>query len=349
MKIPEGFDLETYGSQLAAARVARGLSREELSAQLFLPSGLLRLLEEGDSRNLPEAVYVVSMYRKVAGSLGLDPAPMIDKLKACGEEQDRKQAEEPQTTPSRRGQPAPPIKPGSSRSNTSGRTDDERRTGADQTIMLIGVLIGLVAAGFFFVRWLDGRPTRPPRNADALTPPALVEQPVTPQVAVDEVVIEPPSPAPRSPEALASEVPLPDGKVRFVINGESWFSVRDGEGQLLYEGLPEPLSRLDFDAASGLAVKAGRPDLVFWLTAGEELQILGNINAVDWITVADASPPGAPPVQPEPVEAQPAEPDPVAPPPPAQPLAADGEVTATDPEPAQEQAPAPDGQAAPDS
>ena len=313
MKIPEGFDLKTYGSQLAAARVARGLSREELSARLFLPSGLLRLLEEGESGNLPETVYVLSMYRKAAASLGVDPAPMIDKLKACGAEQDRKQAEETQTTPIRRGQPTPPIKSKSARSNTSGRTDDERRAGTDQTIMLLGVLIGLVAAGFFFIRWLDGRQTRPPRNADAFTPPALVEQPVTPQVAVDEVVVEPPSPAPLSPEALASEVPLPDGTVRFVINGESWFSVRDGQGRLLYEGLPDQLSRLDFDGASGLAVKAGRPDLVFWLTAGEELQILGDINTVEWITVADASPLAAPPLQPEPVDAQLAEPEPVVP------------------------------------
>ena len=316
MNIPEGFDLKTYGSQLAAARVAQGLSREALSGELFLPSGLLRALEEGDFGNLPEEVYVVSMYRKVATFLGVDPAPMLDKLKACSEEQNQRQAEQTQKTPVRPGPPTPAITSKAVRSNTSRRTTDDRRTGTDQAIVLLGVLVGLAAVAFFVIRWLEGRRPQPPGNEGSYESSLLLEQPVTPQIVVDEAAIEPPPPAELLPDAPASEAPLADGTVRFIINGESWFSVRNAQGELLYEDIPEPFSRLDFEAASGLAVKAGRPDLVLWLKAGGELQPLGDISAVDWITIATAQPLAAPPAAAQPAEA-------VAP---AQPVAADAEV-----------------------
>ena len=295
MKVPDGFDLKTYGSQLSAERVARGLSREELSANLFLPTGMLRALEEGDHNNLPEMVYAVSMYRKVATSLGVDPAPMAEKLKACCEADSKKQAEETRKISTQAHQThtlTPVTTTRLAATKTSRRAGEEKKAGTDQVIVFLGVLIGLIVAAFFFARWLEARRTDPPRDTDAgspVAPPLTVDKPI-PAVLTGDAVGEP-APAPAlSPDDPARDGDVPVGSVRLVIRGQSWLTVRDAGGQLLYEGMAESPSRLDFDAAAGLSVKAGRPDLVFWLMPGEELQVLGGIDDIEWITLAKAQP-----------------------------------------------------------
>ena len=73
MRFPEGLELKSYGQQLLDGRQAKGWSQKQLSKKLFLPVHFIRALEAGEHGMLPEIPYVMSIYRKVAVAVGVDP------------------------------------------------------------------------------------------------------------------------------------------------------------------------------------------------------------------------------------------------------------------------------------
>jgi len=74
-------DAARLGEELRDARLALGLSIEDVAAQLRIRRVFLVALEEGRVKDLPSPAYAVGFVRNYAGALGLDPADMVRRLR----------------------------------------------------------------------------------------------------------------------------------------------------------------------------------------------------------------------------------------------------------------------------
>ena len=73
---------DSVGALLRAARLARNLSIEEVSAALRIRHVQLRAIEENNLEELPGITYAVGFVRGYANYLGLNGAEIVDKFKA---------------------------------------------------------------------------------------------------------------------------------------------------------------------------------------------------------------------------------------------------------------------------
>jgi cytoskeletal protein RodZ len=64
--------LKEIGAQLRQQRQEKSISTAEVSAKTYIPSRLLTALEEGQSENLPEPVFIQGFIRRYADVLALD-------------------------------------------------------------------------------------------------------------------------------------------------------------------------------------------------------------------------------------------------------------------------------------
>ena len=72
--------LQKVGEFLREARKARSLSIEDLSSSLRIGKEQLIALEEGDSKSLPEKVFIRAMVRRIAEKLNLDTGFILEEL-----------------------------------------------------------------------------------------------------------------------------------------------------------------------------------------------------------------------------------------------------------------------------
>jgi cytoskeletal protein RodZ len=64
--------LKEIGAYLRQLRQEQSISREEVAARTFIPSRLLNALEEGQSEQLPEPVFIQGFIRRYADAINLD-------------------------------------------------------------------------------------------------------------------------------------------------------------------------------------------------------------------------------------------------------------------------------------
>lgn len=74
-------DAARLGEELREARLALGLSIEDVAAELRIRRVYLIALEEGRLKDLPSPAYAVGFVRNYSGSLGLDPGEMVRRLR----------------------------------------------------------------------------------------------------------------------------------------------------------------------------------------------------------------------------------------------------------------------------
>jgi cytoskeleton protein RodZ len=74
-------DAARLGEELRDARLALGLSIEDVAAELRIRRVYLIALEEGRLKDLPSPAYAVGFVRNYAGALGLDPSEMVRRLR----------------------------------------------------------------------------------------------------------------------------------------------------------------------------------------------------------------------------------------------------------------------------
>lgn len=75
-------ELEALGRSLRQAREAQGVSLQVLATRLNIGGEQLEALENGDRKRLKEAVFVIAMARRIAGSLGVNVDHQIQALRA---------------------------------------------------------------------------------------------------------------------------------------------------------------------------------------------------------------------------------------------------------------------------
>ncbi|MFW6052736.1 MAG: RodZ domain-containing protein [Desulfosalsimonas sp.] len=71
----------SFGRYLKTIRENRGVSLEELSAEICVPSSQLEVIEAEDLAGMPADVYTKGILRAYAGAVGVDPEDIIERYK----------------------------------------------------------------------------------------------------------------------------------------------------------------------------------------------------------------------------------------------------------------------------
>lgn len=254
------------GAMLAAARVAQGLSVEDISQRLKLSVAQIKSIEADDHSKLPTPVYVRGFIRSYARLLKLDsaqllppkvPAPPVVAVPTVREARDTRDT---RATPDTRGAsvivetpPVPHIHNVSSISNTAGSRSDipaevllmrdaPREAIEPSPYRRVPALLGVIAVVILGLAYYEFVFNAPPVPVDTPVPVAGGNTNInTLPVAVAPVIEQPKATA--SAEVPAEALTLKKSAdpasgaangLHFVFNGESWAEVRDGDGKIVF-------------------------------------------------------------------------------------------------------------------
>jgi len=225
--------LAAAGLALRQAREAQGLSLHDLAGNLRMGEEQLAALEAGDRANLPEAVFVKAMVRRVAGKLGVEANALILGLGDLDQER-----------------PKPP--------KTSGRPIAPPRWPRWLGLATLSGLIAIAAviAGLFSLNRITPEPSTAaqPSEATAVEPPT----PPQPPAAVSTVTVT-------SQEPSWLVIRNAKGAILFEGMLKTSTTLRGERGLEIYAGRPDlvKVSTGEGDNAS-TARTLGRIDDVRW-------------------------------------------------------------------------------------
>jgi len=238
--------LQEIGELLRQARVSQGLTCDQMAQSLKMGSEQLQALETGDLERLPEPVFIKAMTRRVASKLGLDGDSLISKLQEV--------LAAPKTTSNLS---AATDRAGAKNVATTVSESSKRPATPWQRLALAALAIGTVTGGVVVV-------ASQRRSVELASVKAV--KVVKPPAA--------PPPQPVSPKEKAS------GQISISSQEPSWVSIRNGEGEVVYEGTLSERKTLPAD--SQLEILPGRPDLVLISDGDHPPKPLGPIDQVRW-------------------------------------------------------------------
>lgn len=296
--------LRALGAELRQAREARGFSLEALAERLRLGQEQLQALEEGDTRRLPELVFVIAQLRRVAGALQLDLGDQLAQLR-CRPPAVSGAPSKP-SGPARRvalQRPvaAPASRPAAHPAGAQGRGTPRWRLAAGLAIPVVALTaaleFGLVRRGERHAPVASSAVSNLP-SGRGLTPsaPEATPSPSAPSAAAA------PAQATTSTTGSATATPTstetttatssPAAANQMSLNLQaaeaSWLEVRSGSGVLLFRGFFNGARR--FPLQAGLRLLAGRPDLIEVSGASHPARKLGPISAVVWYSFPAPTP-----------------------------------------------------------
>ena len=252
--------LVNAGAALRQKREEQGFSLHDLASQLNMGDEQLSALEAGERSNLPEAVFIRASVRRIANKLGLDPEPLIAKLR------DLDQGES-SVAPKRQVDQAPRLN--NKESRPAANANKEQRGHWHWLRLASGLAAASagIAAGW---TWSQTANLVPAKQQQELS------QPVAKPVATQTPTLGRTSP--KTVTILTSE--------------PSWIAIRNQNGELLFEGMVDQEKTLTTDQA--LEIYAGRPDLVRVNFGSGQLGPLGPIDQVRWYPITPEPSPTAP-------------------------------------------------------
>ena len=244
--------LQEIGELLRQARVEQGLSCDQLAQSLKMGSEQLQALENGDLERLPEPVFIKAMTRRVASKLSLDSDSLITRL------QDVLPA--PKTANNLSGSLTGGGSANGGFANAGAATRSKSSNSVVvpwQRLALAALAVGAVTGGAMVVA--SQRRSIEPASIKAAT------------------VVKPPTAT--TPQPISAQEKSA-GSISISSKQPSWLSIRNGEGEIVYEGTLSDSKSLP--AESDLEIYAGRPDLVL-ISAGDQApRPLGPIDQVRW-------------------------------------------------------------------
>ncbi|GIX15932.1 MAG: hypothetical protein KatS3mg119_0118 [Rhodothalassiaceae bacterium] len=226
-----------FGAVLRAARAARGLDLKAVAARLKIRRVYLEALEEEDLKALPARPFAIGFMRAYAHLLGLEPEPLVARLKegllardgdACAREA-----------------PLPPAAEAA-----SGEAAGSRSRAALLLAPLLFVALALLL-GFYLPR-LDADGQDAARNAARHdeAPAGASAQGVRKASSLAPVEVRParragaparrgdrPRAADRAPRMSAEAAPAATPAVAFRVAAGAWVLVKDGMGRPLWSGV----------------------------------------------------------------------------------------------------------------
>jgi cytoskeletal protein RodZ len=248
--------LRALGQRLRQGREEKGLALPELAGRLNMGVEQLRALESGDGERLPEPVFVVAQARRVANNLGIT----IDEPL-----QQRRATELFQTKP-------PKVEELNLRGfNAADAANDQAsepphhggKRALGGVALVAGIVAALVAGGRQLALTFKTPASPPPASSPAAGPTQA----------------KPVSPATAQPPAAGSKPPA-GNELLLSSSQPSWLEVKSPAGAVLFRGTFKGERR--FPLNGGLAVLAGRPDLVLAQIGSGASQPLGRIDQVSW-------------------------------------------------------------------
>jgi cytoskeleton protein RodZ len=232
----------TVGETLAAARVDRGLSVEDVSAQTRIRGGLIRAIESDDFSGCGGAVYARGHIRSLARAVGLDPEPLVADY-------DRGHSDEvvPSTL-------APTLARDTDAAASAERKRPNWAAAMAAALVVICVLAGIgVATG-------GGGGSSPPT---AKNTPADIRTTTSAPKAT--------SPASPPPDAVANTKTNAAVALVRVTSSQTWMSVSTVSGKVLFEGLLLAGQRKEFRDAKGLRLTIGNAPVVHLVANGRDI------------------------------------------------------------------------------
>ncbi|MFE3763995.1 helix-turn-helix domain-containing protein [Streptomyces sp. NPDC059104] len=205
----------SIGTALKKARIAAGLTVDEVSSTTRVRIPIVHAIEEDDFTRCGGGVYARGHIRTLARAVHIDPEPLIDSFDAA-----------------HGGRPAPtPAAPMFEAERI--RPERQRPNWTAAMVAAIVAVIGFV--GFTaFSGGGDGQGKRPVAEGSASPKPAP-KQPAGKPAAQPQQTPSAPKPEP-SDSAIAA---APKDLVTVVLTadtGESWISAKDHSGRLLFDG-----------------------------------------------------------------------------------------------------------------
>lgn len=236
---PAGLEPRSPGRQLAAARVARGLTITEIALRLKFSPKQIEALEADRHETLAGPAFVRGMIRAYAKLVGADADALVAQLRAS---------------------PLTAAGPTVTGPRGMGVTIPRQTRRGSLVYVVLSVLV-VVAVGGVVVEWLL-RPTEPPRVAAA--------RPTAPATPVPREVVTPlvtPAAAPAGAEAVAVdaaatpsrpvETVLTAKRIELAFNRESWVEIRDAEGRIVFSQLNPPGTRREVEGVAPFSIVIG--------------------------------------------------------------------------------------------
>lgn len=236
---PAAPETRSPGRQLAAARVARGLTVTEIALRLKFSPKQIEALEADRHEALAGPAFVRGMIRAYAKFIGADADALVAQLRAS---------------------PLTAAGPTVTGPRGMGVTIPRQRRRGSLVYVVLSVLV-VVAVGGVLVEWLL-RPTEPPRVA--------VARPTAPAAPVAREVVTPlvaPAPGSSGSEAVASAAPattsrpvetvLTAKRIELAFNRESWVEIRDAEGRVVFSQLNPPGTRREVEGVAPFSIVIG--------------------------------------------------------------------------------------------
>lgn len=208
----------SIGTALKQARIAAGLTVDEVSSTTRVRIPIVHAIEEDDFTRCGGDVYARGHIRTLARAVHLDPAPLIDSYDAA-----------------HGGRPAPtPAAPMFEAERI--RPERQRPNWTAAMVAAIVAVIGFV--GFTAFGGGDDKAKQPVAEGSA------APQPAPKQSGGKQPAPQPPkaSPSPKAPTPVPSDSAIaaaPKDLVTVVLTadtGESWISAKDHSGRLLFDG-----------------------------------------------------------------------------------------------------------------
>lgn len=204
----------SIGTALKKARIAAGLTVDEVSSTTRVRIPIVHAIEEDDFTRCGGDVYARGHIRTLARAVGLDPAPLVESYDAA-----------------HGGRPAPtPAAPMFEAERI--RPERQRPNWTAAMVAAIVAVIGFV--GFTAFSGGDEKDKRPVAEGSASPKPA-------PKQSGAKPVGQPPQ-TPQAPKPEPSDSAIaaaPKDLVTVVLTadkGESWISAKDSTGRLLFDG-----------------------------------------------------------------------------------------------------------------
>jgi cytoskeletal protein RodZ len=256
------------GAELRRARLAKGLSLEEISGQTRITVHFLDAIEQGNFEELPGLLFMRNFVRQYASAVSIDPKPLLAAL--------------PEMDDTLRKLPEPPRHPRARRRTALGRGNSFV---SYSVWVLVALGAGLAAWSHFHPQTLNFLWPRVSAAAAPAPPPAkeAAPQPL-------------PEPQAQPSETHATPSPRPVEVVVTAIQS-AWVQL-SADGKPAFSGTLQPNESREVSADEKVKIVAGNAGGLTVSLNGKKLDSLGPAGQVRVVTLTAAGPELPPPSHP---------------------------------------------------
>ncbi|NUV71315.1 MULTISPECIES: helix-turn-helix domain-containing protein [unclassified Streptomyces] len=236
-------DRPSIGRALQQARIAAGLTVEEVSSSTRVRIPIVHAIEQDDFSRCGGDVYARGHIRTLARAVGLDPEPLV-------EEYDADHGGRPAPTPA-----APLFEAERIRS-------EPRRP--NWTAAMVAAIVAVVGFVGFTLFSGEDEPTSTAQVAEGSKPDKTAAKPTT---------TKPADPKPVPSESAIAAAPRDKVTVKIgVSRDESWISAKDHNGRMLFDGLLLEGESKTFQDSERIDLVLGNAGVIELFVNGKKLQ-----------------------------------------------------------------------------